>query len=144
MKTNEFLNQLRDDEIVRAIVEAEERTSGEIRIFVTRHAVAEPLPAALRQFDRLGMSETAARNGVLLYFAPRSRRFAIVGDEAIHGRCGEEFWRSVSGEMETLLKEGHFTEAVVAGIRRAGEVLGRHFPRRPDDRNELPDRVGRD
>jgi uncharacterized membrane protein len=144
MKTSEFLNQLRDDEIVRAITAAERMTSGEIRVFVTRRTVTNALAAALRQFDRLGMSATAGRNGVLLFFAPRSHRFAIVGDEAIHARCGEAFWRAVSNEMEALLKERRFTDAVVAGIRRAGEELAKHFPRRPDDRNELPDRVERD
>jgi uncharacterized membrane protein len=26
-------------------------------------------------------------------------------------------------------------------VRRAGELLGEHFPWHPDDRNEIPDRV---
>jgi uncharacterized membrane protein len=46
--------------------------------------------------------------------------------------------------METLFREGKFTEGVVAGVQRAGEVLARHYPRQADDRNELSDQVARD
>ena len=41
--------------------------------------------------------------------------------------------------MEGHLREDRYTEALVAAIDRVGAVLAAHFPRRPDDSNELAD-----
>ena len=127
--------------IVAAIAEAERLTSGEIRVMVIRRKVPDPVAEARRQFERLGMTRTAARNGVLLLVAPRSRAFAIVGDTGIHQHCGDEFWRKVAGELTEHFKRSEFTAGLEHAIARAGALLAVHFPRQPEDRNELPDSV---
>jgi uncharacterized membrane protein len=78
---------------------------------------------------------------LLIFVAPRAQKFAIIGDGGIHARCGNEFWERVVTGMRLHFKAENFTDAVVHAIEQAGEVLASHFPRRPDDRNELPDRV---
>ena len=127
--------------VVAAIAGAESRTSGEIRVLVGRDKAEEPVLAAESHFERLGMTETAERNGVLIFLAPRSHTFAIVGDTAIHEKCGHAFWQGVAASMEAHFKRGEFTEGLVNGVQRAGELLAINFPRRPDDRNELPNQV---
>lgn len=127
--------------IVAAIAAAEWRTSGEIRVLVSHQAAPDAVAAAQHHFERLGMAQTAARNGVLIFIAPVSRTFAIVGDTGIHAKCGDAFWREVADAMSADFKRGDFTEGLVLGIDRAAALLATHFPRRPDDRNELPDRV---
>ncbi len=144
MQTREFLAQVRDDEIVAAIKAAEARTSGEIRVFVSEKEIDDAVIAAQVTFTRLGMTKTRERNGVLIFIAPRTRRFAVIGDEDIHRRCGPEFWRLLATEMSGCFKQGRFTEGLVLGITKAGELLAEHFPHRGDDQNELPDRVERD
>jgi uncharacterized membrane protein len=132
------------ERIVAAIAAAERMSSGEIRVHVTRHKPEDLEGRALRRFQRLGMANTKERNGVLIYIAPRVRRFRILGDVAIHEKCGPEFWKEVAAAMEAHFRKGNFTEGVVAGIERVGEVLARHFPRATGDRNELPDQVTED
>ncbi|SRR6266404_4005730 len=147
MRHKEFLDQLDDARVVNAIAAAEEKSSGEIRVFVSRQRPStgqETLALAQETFTRLGMTKTKYRNAVLLFFAPLTQQFAIVGDAGIHERCGGTFWNEVSAVMSELLKQGQFTAAVVAGIEKAGAALARHFPRDPDDRNELPNSVERD
>ncbi len=144
MKPKEFLAQLDEARIVQAIGEAEAKSSGEVRLFVTRHQPDDVLRAAQTQFDKLGMAKTAERNGVLLFFAPVSRQFAVVGDVGIHQKCGQDFWLSVRDAMAAKLKQEQYTEAIIEAIREVGNVLARHFPRRPDDVNELPNSVVRD
>lgn len=141
MKANEFISKLDEARIVDAIAAAEARSSGEIRVFVAHGAVDDALAAARDQFGRLGMTATRERNGVLVYIAPRSQQFAVWGDVGIHQKCGESFWREIVEAATNHLREGRFTEAVVEAVQRTGEVLARHFPRQPDDRNELPDNV---
>ena len=129
------------DRVVAAIAAAELRTSGEIRILIARQKAEDPVAAARSHFERLGMTRTAARNGVLIFVAPTSHTFAIVGDTAVHEKCGDEFWRDVAQAMEQQFRRGQFTEGLVNGIERAGGLLAEYFPRQPDDRNELPNRI---
>lgn len=129
------------DRIVAAIRAAEQRTSGEIRVVVSRRKAADAIAAAQQQFNRLGMTQTSARNGVLIFVAPRSRTFAVIGDTAVHERCGDAFWRALADAMAEYFRRGEFTAGVTHGIERAGALLAEHFPRAADDRNELPDDV---
>ena len=132
-----------DARVIQAIAAAEQRTSGEIRVFISSHAITDPVPAAQKQFERMGMTRTAARNGVLIFLAPAAHTFAVIGDEGIHARCGQVFWQELADAMSGHFKEGRFTDGLVLGIERAGASLATFFPRRPDDRNELPDRIER-
>ena len=129
--------------VVAAIAAAERVTSGELRVFVSSRHVDEPVKAAEQQFERMNMSRTAARNGVLIYLAPASHTFAVIGDQGVHEKCGDVFWRELADAMSARFKAADFTGGLVLGIQRAGELLARHFPRRPDDRNELPDSIER-
>ncbi len=130
-----------DQSVVAAIAAAEQRTSGEIRVVVSHAGTEEPVLAAQKQFERLGMTKTAARNGVLILVAPSSRNFAVIGDQGVHEKCGDAFWQELASAMSERFKAGEFTEGLVLGIERAGALLAQHFPRQPDDRNELPDTI---
>jgi uncharacterized membrane protein len=146
MKPAAFVKALDDDRIVAAIRKAESRTRAEIRVHVTRHAVTDPRTAGAQAFEKLGMTATAERNGVLLFVAPSSRGFAVLGDRGIHERCGDEFWVGVAGAMRDEFRSERYTEGIVAGIAKVADELARHFPRHEGDgdRNELPDTVSRD
>jgi uncharacterized membrane protein len=144
MKAREFLTKLQHDAIVRAIGEAEAVTSGEIRLFVSRKEPEDAVAAAQAAFEHLGMHKTKERNGVLLFVAPRARKFAIIGDKGVHERCGDAFWQEVAQEMSSHFRKGDFTEGILHGIRRAGRLLAQHFPRHPGDKNQLPDEIAHD
>jgi uncharacterized membrane protein len=144
MKPHEFIAQLDEARLVAAIQGAECKSSGEIRVYVSHQRRENVLDAARRRFHKLGMTRTRERNAVLVYFAPLSHQFAIWGDQGVHEKCGDEFWREIVSGMTPLLKAGQFTEAIVRAIERTGDVLARHFPRERDDKNELPDRIEQD
>jgi uncharacterized membrane protein len=127
--------------IDEAISQAERVTSGEIRLFVDRKCESDVMDRAAFVFHRIGMDKTAERNGVLIYLATESRRFAIIGDRGIHQHVGDELWQTVKSDMQHHFMAGEFVEGVVHGIRRIGEALQRHFPFRDDDKDELPNHV---
>ena len=144
MNTRAFIGELEDQRIVSAITEAEKRTSGEIRVFVSHKPTNDPVTVAIMPFMRLGMDRTKLRTGVLIYFAPVSQNFAIIGDTAIHEKCGDDFWQQVSLAMTELLKQKKFTEAILAAVERTGRVLAGYFPFEPGDKNELPNQLASD
>ena len=136
-----FFSQIDNDRIVKAIADAESASSGEVRVHVT-HRKPEDLEArARRRFELLGMTKTADRNGVLFYIAPGLRQFQILGDAGIHEKCGADFWKDVAAEMEESFRRGEFTEGIVRGVQKVGELLAVHFPRSTQDRNELPNAI---
>lgn len=117
------------EELVAAIRSAEARTSGEIRVLVARHVVTDPVAAAKHYFRRLGMVHSPHRNGVLIFLAPRSRNFAVIGDKAVHEKCGDSFWTSLAETMSEHFRRREFTAGLVHGIDRAGTLLSENFPR---------------
>ena len=127
--------------VVSAIAAAERKTSGEIRVVISRRKVADPVAEATRQFERLGMTATSQRNGVLILLAPRSRTFAVIGDTAVHEKCDDSFWNELAAAMSGHFKSGEFTDGLAHGGERAGALLAQHFPESPKDRNELPDEI---
>jgi uncharacterized membrane protein len=146
MKPRDFEKTLDDERIVAAIREAESRTRAEIRVHVARREVEDARAAGAAAFEKLGMTSTAERNGVLLFVAPASQSFSVVGDRGIHEKCPPDFWEGIVAAMSEHFRAGRFTEGIVAAIATLGDLLARHFPRRVGevDQNELSDAVSRD
>lgn len=146
MKPQEFLSQLDDARVVAAIEAAERLTSGEICVFVSSRNLGhdDVVTRAVARFRKLGMEVTRERNGVLLYFVPRDRKYAVVGDRGIHEKCGAEFWREIADSLHEKFTRGDFTAAVIDAVNRVGRELALHFPPHGDDRNELTNEISRD
>jgi uncharacterized membrane protein len=136
-----FLWRLNQPRIVAAIRAAELRTSGEIRVFISHKKCADALAEARLQFEQLGMTRTAQQNGVLIFVAPRSRSLAIVGDKAVHERCGADFWQAAVQRLAAALAAKQLTLGILHAIEEVAEILAQHFPRTEGDQNELCDEV---
>jgi uncharacterized membrane protein len=142
MRTHRFLGQLDHDRIVSAIKAAESKTSGQIRIYLQRGKFEEDaLSRAQKKFLELGMQKTRERNGVLIFVAPRVQKFAVIGDEGIHQKCGAQFWEELVEKMRKHFQREEFTEALVESIEAPGQLLARYFPRTGASANELPDEI---
>jgi uncharacterized membrane protein len=131
--------------IEQAIADTERSHGGEIRFAVeaSRGAIAvmrgvTPRQHAVHAFARLGMWDTEANNGVLIYVSWADRDVEIVADRGFNGRVTEQEWAQVCRQMEQAFARGAAREAAVAGIRAVGALIARHFP--AVDRDELPNR----
>ena len=125
--------------IAAAIAAAEQKTSGEIRIYLETKCAVEPFDRALNIFHELKMEQTAERNGVLIYLAYKDKKFAICGDKSIHEKCGQHFWDNVKEEMQKHFSQKEILKGVLIAIEMAGEKLQTYFPHKDGDRNELSD-----
>jgi uncharacterized membrane protein len=142
MRTKAFLSKLDHDRIVEAIRQAEAKTSGEIRVYIQRGKLnADALIVAQKKFQQLGMYKTCERNAVLIFVAPRAHKFAVIGDKAVHEKCGEEFWQRVVTAMHHCFRQDKFTEGIGGAIAVIGDILAQHFPKTSANGNELPDEI---
>ena len=142
MRTHNFIRQLEHDRIVQAIKNAEAKTSGQIRVFLQRGKFEDDaLRRAEAKFLQLGMQKTAERNAVLIFVAPRMQKFAVVGDEGVHQKCGEKFWQELVARMREHFLREDFTDALLEAVEATGTLLAKHFPKTGDSKNELPDDV---
>lgn len=142
MRTHRFLRELEHDRIVAAIKAAEGKTSGQIRVFLQRgHFEDDAIPRAQKKFLQLGMQKTAERNAVLIFVAPRAQKFAVIGDEGVHRKCGEQFWQQLVARMREHFLREDFTQALLEAITATGDLLARYFPKTGAAPNELPDEV---
>ena len=128
--------------LVAAIRVAEQQTSGEVRLHLEAHCSSpDPFVRALEVFSMLNMQQTKQRNGVLIYMAFEDRKFAIAGDEGIHQKEGDAFWKTLSEEMSLFFRKGELVRGLIHGILGVGVQLSGHFPYERNDKNELSDEI---
>jgi uncharacterized membrane protein len=132
--------------IEEAIAKSEREHSGEVRFAVEPALDTSALLAgqsgrerALEVFSLLRLWDTDARNGVLIYLLLADRDIEIVADRGLNLVPAAE-WDAICKTMEQALRRRQFQEALVAGVQAVSRLVARHFPGRPADRNELPDR----
>jgi len=132
--------------IEQAIATSESSHAGEIRFVVEGALDGLPLlrgqtarERAVELFARLHVWDTEHNTGVLIYVLLADRRVEIVADRGIHAKAGGEAWSAICRGMERHFVGGDFGQGAVQGVEAISQLLTRHFPPAPGDRNELPD-----
>lgn len=142
-KIEDFLTPAEEQEIITAIRNAEEYTSGEIRVHIENHCEKELVTRTQELFHYLKMDNTKLQNGVLIYLAVGDKKFYIYGDKGINDVVETDFWESTKEIMQTHFKHGRFKQGLIDGIEKAGKKLQYFFPWNHDDINELPDTISK-
>ena len=142
-KKKNFFTEAETKQVVDAIQFAEQRTSGEVRVYVeSRCRYMDPLDRAAEIFYMLDMKATKDRNAVLLYIAMKDRQLAIFGDEGIHKKVGSEYWSNEVRLMINKFDTENYGEGISQCVKDIGESLHQHFPfDSKGDKNELPDEI---
>ena len=135
------------DAIERAIAASEARHAGELRFVVEAslplHVLwrnGTPRARAAEVFAQLRVWDTEHNCGVLIYVQWVDHAVEILADRGIAARVPQAEWEAVCRTMEAAFRRGEYHAGSLAAIDRVGALLREHFPRSPDDRNELPDR----
>ncbi|MCS7029503.1 MAG: TPM domain-containing protein [Bacteroidia bacterium] len=129
--------------IVQTITEIENQTTAELRVHIedTTHGL-EVYNRAKQCFEQLGMTQTAERNGVLIYIAAADHKLAIIGDKGIYEKISSDYWTHIKDEMIRYFKAGQYTEGIVQAIKDIGKVLHKYFPNAMgSSRNELSNEI---
>ncbi|MDB5196940.1 MAG: hypothetical protein JWP88_1311 [Flaviaesturariibacter sp.] len=138
-----FFNDAESTQLVEAIQKAEQRTSGEVRVYVeSKCSYVDAADRAAEIFFQLEMDKTEQRNATLVYLAVKDKQAAVYGDEGIHLKVGAEYWQDVVQKMMLHFKKENLADGLCQGITDLGEALVHYFPYdRQTDKNELPDEI---
>jgi uncharacterized membrane protein len=142
-KKKEFFTEEEKKQLIEAIQNAEQQTSGEVRVFVeSKCRFVDPVDRAQEIFLKLKMNETELRNATLVYVAVKHKQAAVFGDEGIHQKTGEKYWQDVVQKMLLHFKQEKLADGICQGITDLGQALKFYFPfDRQTDKNELPDEI---
>ncbi len=139
-----FLSGADRDRIASSIRDAEAKSSGEIVVHVVDRTQHMPTVDAKKAFEKIGMTRTRDRTGVLFFVSVSDHKLAVIGDKGINDRVPPDFWARVIKHVEGRFGEARFGDGLAEGIEMVGTELSRFFPRRVDDVNELPDTMSRE
>ncbi len=132
--------------IAAAVAASERGHAGEIRFVVEGALDFLPLlrgqtarQRALEVFSSLGVWDTEANSGVLIYLLLADRDVEILADRGFNGRVPPREWEDICREMEDRFARGEFERGALDGIARIDALSRRHFPPAGGNPNELPD-----
>ncbi len=130
-----------------AITRGERTHSGELRVaFEAALPLREawrgrtPRERALEVFGTLGVWDTAANNGVLLYVLWADHAVEIVADRAAAAAIAPERWHAVCEALAAAYREGRYEAGTLAAVERIHALLAAAFPPVEGDLDELPNR----
>ena len=137
-----FFNEAEQEAIVTAIRKVELYTSGEIRVHVDDRCDQEAFDRAVKLFQHLKMDTKPFRNGVLIYVAVKDRKFSVVGDEAMHEKVGNQYWKAITQQLHNDFQQANYGNGIIKAVETIGATLAKYFPNVDElDRNELPDDI---
>jgi len=113
-------------------------------IWVSHRKISDALAAAQKRFLKIGMDKTPEHNAVMIYLAPHSQVFAVIGDSGVHEKCGDAFWTEVTSQLSADLKKESITDALVNAVRKVGDLLAAHFPPGAGGGNAMANDILRD
>lgn len=97
--------------------------------------------AAMHQFLAHGLHVTEHRTGVLIFAALADRQVEVIADQGIHSRVDPSVWGDAVEVLTEALRDRRPAEGFEQAIALVGGVLADHFPPRPRNPNEVPDRL---
>ena len=141
-KKKSFFTKEETELIAKAISNAEQCTSGEVKVFVESHcSYMDALDRAIELFVKLGMHATEERNGVLVYVAIKDHQLAVLGDEGIHRKVGNEYWNAEVMKMLRDFNRDNYAKGIAGCVEDIGHALQQFFPYTDKDKNELSDEI---
>ena len=91
-------------------------------------------------FSQLGMTDTAGRNGILVYVLLAERAIEIVADRGFDDKVSRPVWDDICVQIGATFRNGDYRQGALQAIRRLNELAAAHFPPGTGNRNELPNR----
>ncbi len=96
---------------------------------------------SLAAFTAQGLHHTRAETGILILASLFEHRVEVLADRGINEKVQPGTWDEIVHIITTGLKSNDGCAAFCAAIEECGKILAEHFPRSPDDRDELNNKL---
>lgn len=96
---------------------------------------------ALRAFHEHRLDRTRDATGVLFLISLLERKVYVLADHGIYNKISQTALDGFATAVAEGIRSGKAGEALCSSIRAIGVDLAQHFPRKPDDSNELSNEV---
>jgi putative membrane protein len=96
---------------------------------------------SLAAFTAHGLHHTREHTGILILVSLLEHRVEVLADRGINEKVPTGTWDEIVQIVTNGLKTGNACDGLCTAIGRCGEILGEHFPRPPDDVDELANRL---
>lgn len=139
------------ERIQAATAQSELTHTGEIRVCIEASLPlsylwrrADARERAIAMFGKLGVWDTQANNGVLIYLLLAEHRIEIVADRGVQQHVDGSQWRSVVEQLASACRDGQFEAGIIEAIGAVDRLLRLHFPHvndqaNPDELSNRPD-----
>ena len=149
MKKRLIYEYFSDDDFLRIskkVKETEKLTAGEIRISIKDEIAFSEKKKSVKdlaetEFYKLGMNETRDKTGILIFILLTEKKFYILADEGINEKVEQSVWDEIRDRMQRQFKAGNYLDGILSAIEEIGKILAQFFPIKPDDTNELSNKV---
>lgn len=112
------------------------------RLFITKARLEEEVAQrALQTFYDKGLHRTRDATGVLFFISLLEHKAWVLADQGIYQKISQETLNQHAASVAAGIKQGRGAEILCQEIEKIGTTLAQHFPIKPDDTNELPNKV---
>jgi putative membrane protein len=111
------------------------------RLIPRAHQRRRAQQRAHQLFLDLGLASVRDRTGVLFYVSVAEHYVEIIADRGVKQVIDDAFWEKTIVGFTCSVRAGRVTEGFVSAIDATAAVLAERLPRRPDDVDELPNRL---
>lgn len=139
---NNYLSNTQMASLVEAIKQAENQSTGEIRVHIDSTSIDNNAKVAFDVFKKLGMSQTKERNAVLFHVNFEKKYLTIIGDKGIHEKVHQKFWNDLHDKITLAFSEGNYYRGLHDAILETGLELKNFFPIKDGENpNELSNEI---
>lgn len=139
---NNYLSNTEMASLVEAIKQAENQSTGEIRVHIDSTSVNNNAKVAFDVFKKLGMDQTKERNAVLFHVNFEKKYLTIIGDKGIHEKVHQKFWNDLHDKITLAFSEGNYYCGLHNAILETGMELKNFFPIKDGENpNELSNEI---
>lgn len=145
MKDKKWINKyFSEDELIgiqSKLNDVEQNTTGEIILSLRDERTLleklyTPHELAWKDFNRLGVTNTKERTGVLIFILFEEKYYDIIADEGIYKKITDDVWNKMEESLKAEFKSKKYFQGLMNLIKNMKEVLCREFPCRADSVND--------
>jgi uncharacterized membrane protein len=117
------------EQVEAGLATARRHAGAPIGLVIDEAPGGDPAIRAERLFREWNLAEAERPAAVLVYACAATRRFAVVGGEAIRRVAPQAFWEALDRNLTRHFEEGRYCDGLFKAIAQVAIQLQYHFPR---------------